>query len=420
MGVFQYEARNRAGEFFAGTVEARDEREAAGLIRRRGLWVAALHLQCEEAAGAPAVSRWRQQLAGALAKTPPAKLRVLFLRQMAAMMQAGMPVHQALQALAKSDADRAYQSLLQQLLAGILAGRPLHERMAMHPAVFPVSLCGLVRAGEESGSLTQIFAQLADFEEHRYEAREALKSALLYPVILLVVSLVALVLMAVFVLPAFAVMLQDLQAELPWTTRFLLALMDFVSGHLAALLIGSALVVLASIALVRDMRTRTVLDGWLLKMPILGPLQRASAWRILLELFAVMLKNGIPLTTALAMAADVPANRHIACEMKALRTQVESGQPFAASLRQLTSCPRLLVELLMAGEVTGQFRMRVLAGHDAMMEKAAAFAAADARHRSARVEALAEPVMIFVVGGMIFFFVLSIVLPLLTTMDALV
>ena len=222
----------------------------------------------------------------------------------------------------------------------------------------------------------------------------------------------ALVLMAVFVLPAFAVMLQDLQAELPWTTRFLLALMDFVSGHLAALLIGSALVVLASIALVRDMRTRTVLDGWLLKMPILGPLQRASAWRILLELFAVMLKNGIPLTTALAMAADVPANRHIACEMKALRTQVESGQPFAASLRQLTSCPRLLVELLMAGEVTGTL--------DAMMEKAAAFAAADARHRSARVEALAEPVMIFVVGGMIFFFVLSIVLPLLTTMDALV
>ena len=412
MGVFQYEARNRAGEFFAGTVEAHDEREAAGLIRRRGLWVAALHLQCEEAAGTSAVSRWRQQLAGAVAKTPPAKLRVLFLRQMAAMMQAGMPVHQALQALAKSDADRAYQSLLQQLLAGILAGRPLHERMAMHPAVFPVSLCGLVRAGEESGSLCQIFAQLADFEEHRYEAREALKSALLYPVILLVVSLVALVLMAVFVLPAFAVMLQDLQAELPWTTRFLLALMDFVSGHLAALLIGSALVVLASIALVRDARSRTVLDGWLLRLPVLGPLQRSSAWRILLELFAVMLKNGIPLTTALAMAADVPANRRIACEMKALRAQVESGQPFAASLRQLTSCPRLLVELLMAGEMTGML--------DAMMEKAAAFAAADARHRSARVEALAEPVMIFVVGGMIFFFVLSIVLPLLTTMDALV
>lgn len=411
MGVFQYEARNRAGEFFAGTVEAHDEREAAGLIRRRGLWVASLCRQHGDATAARG-TRWRQQLAGAVAKTPPAKLRVLFLRQMAAMMQAGMPVHQALQALAKSDADRAYQSLLQQLLAGILAGRPLHERMAMHPAVFPVSLCGLVRAGEESGSLTQIFAQLADFEEHRYEAREALKSALLYPVILLVVSLVAFVLMAVFVLPAFAVMLQDLQAELPWTTRFLLALMDFVSGHLVALLIGSALVVLASIALVRDMRTRTVLDGWLLKMPILGPLQRASAWRILLELFAVMLKNGIPLTTALAMAADVPANRRIACEMKALRAQVESGQPFAASLRQLTSCPRLLVELLMAGEMTGTL--------DAMMEKAAAFAAADARHRSARVEALAEPVMIFVVGGMIFFFVLSIVLPLLTTMDALV
>lgn len=410
MGVFQYEARNRAGEFFAGTVEARDEREAAGLIRRRGLWVAALHPQREQEREGAALSRWRQQVAG-LAKTPTAKLRVLFLRQMAAMMQAGMPVHQALQTLAKSGADPAYRSLLERMLAGIMAGRPLHGLLAEQPELFPASLCGLVRAGEESGSLTQIFAQIADFEEHRYEAREALKSALLYPVILFAVSLVSLVLMAVFVLPAFAAMLQDLQAELPWTTRFLLALMDFVRGHLAALLMGVALVALAAVALVRDVRSRTVLDGWLLRLPILGPLQCASAWRILLELFAVMLKNGIPLTTALAMAADVPANLQLRCEMKALRAQVEAGQPFAASLRQLTSCPRLLVELLMAGEMTGTL--------DAMMEKAAAFAAADARHRSARVEALAEPVMIFFVGGMIFFFVLSIVLPLLTTMDAL-
>ncbi|WP_288763841.1 type II secretion system F family protein [uncultured Mitsuokella sp.] len=97
--------------------------------------------------------------------------------------------------------------------------------------------------------------------------------------------------------------------------------------------------------------------------------------------------------------------------MRALQQQVEAGQPFAVSLRQRTSCPGLLVELLMAGETTGTL--------DAMMEKAAAFAAADVRHRSARVEALAEPIMIFFVGALIFFFVLSIVLPLLTTMDAL-
>ena len=214
---------------------------------------------------------------------------------------------QALQALAKSDADRAYQSLLQQLLAGILAGRPLHERMAMHPAVFPVSLCGLVRAGEESGSLTQIFAQLADFEEHRYEAREALKSALLYPVILLVVAVVSLVLMTVFVLPAFAAMLQDLRAELPWTTKLLLTLMAFVESHLALLVAGIVLAAAALFALLRHEKSRTVIDGILLKLPILGPLQCYAAWRILLELLSVMLANGIPLTTALAMAATSEA-----------------------------------------------------------------------------------------------------------------
>ena len=403
MGVFLYEARNRAGELFAGTIEAKDKREAAGLIRRRGLWIASLSPQEEKKAGGPA---WRMRFTK-LNAMPAAKLRVLFLRQMAAMMQAGMPVHQALEILSRSDGNPPYQSFLQDLLKGIMAGHPLHEMLAQHPQLFSASLCGLVRAGEASGSLTQIFAQLADFEEHRYEARVALKSALLYPVILLVVAVVSLVLMTVFVLPAFAAMLQDLRAELPWTTKLLLALMAFVESHLALLVAGVVLAVAALFASLRHESSRTVIDGILLKLPILGPLQSYAAWRILLELLSVMLANGIPLTTALAMARDVPANLQVRLEMRAL----QAGQPFAASLRQRTSCPGLLVELLMAGETTGTL--------DAMMEKAAAFAAADVRHRSARVEALAEPIMIFFVGGLIFFFVLSIVLPLLTTMDAL-
>ena len=397
MGVFLYEARNRAGELFAGTIEAKDKREAAGLIRRRGLWIASLSPQEEKKAGGPA---WQMQFTR-LNAMPAAKLRVLFLRQMAAMMQAGMPVHQALEILSRSDGNPPYQSFLQDLLKGIMAGHPLHEMLAQHPQLFSASLCGLVRAGEASGSLTQIFAQLADFEEHRYEAREALKSALLYPVILLVVAVVSLVLMTVFVL----------RAELPWTTKLLLTLMAFVESHIALLVAGIVLGVAALFALLRHEKSRTAIDGLLLKLPILGPLQCYAAWRILLELLAVMLANGIPLTTALAMARDVPANLQVRLEMRALQQQVEAGQPFAASLRQRTSCPGLLVELLMAGETTGTL--------DAMMEKAAAFAAADVRHRSARVEALAEPIMIFFVGGLIFFFVLSIVLPLLTTMDAL-
>ncbi len=188
MGVFLYEARNRAGELFAGTIEAKDKREAAGLIRRRGLWIASLSPQEEKKAGGPA---WQMQFTR-LNAMPAAKLRVLFLRQMAAMMQAGMPVHQALEILSRSDGNPPYQSFLQDLLKGIMAGHPLHEMLAQHPRLFSASLCGLVRAGEASGSLTQIFAQLADFEEHRYEAREALKSALLYPVILLVVAVVSL------------------------------------------------------------------------------------------------------------------------------------------------------------------------------------------------------------------------------------
>ena len=150
MGVFLYEARNRAGELFAGTIEAKDKREAAGLIRRRGLWIASLSQQEEKKAGGPA---WQMQFTR-LNAMPAAKLRVLFLRQMAAMMQAGMPVHQALEILSRSDGNPPYQSFLQDLLKGIMAGHPLHEMLAQHPQLFSASLCGLVRAGDSRSSRT--------------------------------------------------------------------------------------------------------------------------------------------------------------------------------------------------------------------------------------------------------------------------
>lgn len=122
--------------------------------------------------------------------------------------------------------------------------------------------------------------------------------------------------MTVFVLPAFAAMLQDLRAELPWTTKLLLALMAFVESHLALLVAGIVLAVAALFASLRHARSRIVIDGILLKLPILGPLQSYAAWRILLELLSVMLANGIPLTTALEMARDVPANLQVRLEMR--------------------------------------------------------------------------------------------------------
>lgn len=415
MSTFLYEARSRSGEFFAGTVEAADKREAAGLIRRRGLWIASLNLK--EGEGAKEEEQQHspqhifaglcQSIAGSAVGT---KQRVVFIRQLAVLLQAGLPVHEALQTLMRAETRPHHKRVLQDMLAGLMAGQPFYEVLQKQPHLFPASLCAFVQAGEKSGALTEIFMRLADFEEHRYKSREALKSSLMYPVSLLLASLLAIVLMGVFVLPTFAVLLRDLQAELPWTTRLLLAGLACLQEYGWQLLGIFLLLTLALAVLFKKRQSRAVLDDILLALPFFGTLQQYAHWRLIFELLSLMLTNGLPLLQALKMVEPVPENLALQKDLHHVRRQVEQGQTFVGSLQQ-TRCPVLLTELLAAGEAVGTL--------DLMLGKAAAFADEAVRQRSARLEAMAEPLMIFLVGGLVFFFVLSVMLPLLTTMDAL-
>lgn len=426
MSLFIYEARSRSGEFFEGCVEARDKREAAGLIRRRGLWITLLQQQETEedefsykSYGSYGSYGQQAGITEFLKKfcrkwkelRVDSRLRVVFVRQLAVMLQTGLPIHQALQTLLQAGGKSSYRGILQSLLSGVMAGRPFHEMLRQHPELFPASLCGFVEAGEKSGSLTAVFAKLADFEEHRYEAREALKSSLLYPVALFFASLLAIVLMAVFVMPTFAGLLQDMQVELPWPTRFLLASMNFLEAQGMLLFAALLLTALLFAGLLQQPQCRLLLDRVLLRLPFFGALQQYAVWRLLFELLGAMLVNGLPLLKALGMAEKVPANLALREDLRQIRRQVESGKSFVVSLQQQKCCPAILTELLAAGEATGTL--------DSMMGRAAALADTAVKQRSARLGAMAEPLMILLVGGLVFFFVLSVMLPLLTTMDAL-
>ncbi|MGN0949552.1 MAG: type II secretion system F family protein [Mitsuokella sp.] len=420
MSFFIYEARSRSGEFFEGCVEARNKREAAGLIRRRGLWIASLRQKETEAEnfsyGQQEPRTEKVRLLSSFGRTflhrrLDSRLRIVFVRQLAVMLQTGLPIHQALQMLLQSGGDSAYRRSLQALLSGIMAGRPFHEMLRQHPELFPAALCGFVEAGEKSGSLAAIFAKLAVFEEHRYEAREALKSSLLYPIALFAASILAIVLMAVFVMPTFAGLLQDMQVELPWPTRFLLFAMDFFTKHGLLLLMLLTAALCSLLVLWQQPKCRLFLDRWFLRLPFFGALQQYALWRLLFELLGTMLQNGLPLLSALHMAEKVPANLALRENLRQICRQVESGKSFSLSLQQQKCCPAILTELLTAGEAAGTLAL--------MMGRAAAFADTAVRQRSARLGALAEPLLILLVGGLVFFFVLSVMLPLLTTMDAL-
>lgn len=409
MTTFAYQARNRSGERFSGTVEAETLHAAAQTIRQQGLWIASLEVQ--HSGGA------ERRLAGQVGKwfhspTASARMVVLFCRQLTVLLTAGLPVHEALRALQVRNRRDRYQKLLDELLQAVVQGKSLAEAMQAFPRVFSPMVVSLIRAGETGGSLEAVFSRLADFQEKSYVAGEKMKAVLLYPVILGLTTLIAFIFMTVFILPTFASMLINLHAELPLLTRGLLVLSAAVQAHGLLLLIGGLGVSVAVVYLYQQPAVRLQADRLCLGVPFYGRLRRDTAWMMVLGTLSLLLETGIPLHRALDMVRPVAENLYLQVQLKTVSQAVERGRALADSLSNCHEFPAMLRELVQAGERAGAL--------DQTLQKAAEFCSVTAENESQQLQALAEPLAILLVGGLVFCFVLSIILPLLGAVDYMV
>ena len=405
MASYAYEARNRSGELFTGKIKAASRREAAHQIRAKGLWVASLREleQAKPVTSRQEIIRWHSN---------PSRLEVvLFCRQLSVMLSAGLPVHEALRSLYQPAGKGAYQQMLGRLLTDVKQGKSLHGAMQGFPQVFSPRIIRMVQAGEVAGSLEVMFLRLADFLEKSFAAREKLKSVLLYPLILGATALLAIWGLTVFVLPTFASLLTDFRAELPLPTRLLLQLSAIIQqdGVLVLTLIG-LLVLLMAVAW-HQPSIRLHLDAWRLRIPLYGRLICYAEWQMLLGTLAVLLENGICLHEALKLLPEVTNNYYLRQVVSAAGVAVEHGTMLWKTWHSCDAFPTVLKEMVMAGENSGQL--------EGMLAKGAGLCAVIAENESRRLQALAEPVAIFIVGGLVFFFALSVLLPLLGMMEAL-
>lgn len=407
MSKFSYRACDASGKSFSGWLEADNTRAAVKLLRQRGLWVTKLSVAPARTVLPKRKISWRERWQ--LLRLPSSQLAA-FYRQISVLLTAGLPVHEALRVLSDAQPDSAYRNLLQALFKDLLAGRSLSDAMSKQICFSAVTI-QLVRAGEAGGSLEQIFQNLADYQEKTYQAREKLKSLLLYPLILFATTAVAFVFLTLFILPAFASMLSNLSAELPLPTKLLLNLSAFLQTHgfTALIFVGSFL--LLSLLIGRQTTVRKCWAHYSLLIPLLGRLQLMSAWLLILHTFTILLRNGLPVHHALRLAGMATDNLYLQEQLARAQDCVESGKTLSYALAQIKVFPKMLWELLQAGEASGML--------EEMAGKAAEFCAVQVEQQAKRLEALAEPVALFCVGTLIFFFVLAIVLPLLGTMDVL-
>lgn len=393
MPAFAFHALAPGGTTTRGAIDAETERHARQLLRARGLYPTRIDLQRAGPRSRRSVGRDH----GALALTT---------RELATLLSAGVPLSDALDAVAESEHGTGWDAIWTEVGAGVRAGTSLADALTLLAPVFPPTYEALVRAGEASGTLPATLARLATSLDHAAATRAQLRSALTYPAIMLAVTALMLGFLLAWVVPQLTQLVRDTRATLPFATEVLLAIVTVMraAGWWIAGAIGLA--VLGVTAWARTAAGRRTLDATVLRVPVVGPLVRAAAAGRIARTLGGLLASAVPIDTALPLAAAGAGNETLRLAVEAARRDVERGRPLAAALATTNVFPPLIARLAATGERGGTLATA--------LERAADALDADVARRVRALTALVEPTLVLIMGAVVLSLVLAILVPLMS------
>lgn len=399
MYTFAYQARDSNGRMTSGVQDALNEDNAINTLMARGLMVLSI-----------------QQKALAKATKGANKVNdtdlVLFTRQLATMVDAGLPLVSALTALYEQ-ADPKRQAGLRRVVGEISAlvqqGESFFEAITKHPAVFSRLYVAMIKAGESGGLLAEILDRLATFLEAANRLKKKVKSAMTYPVIVICIALGITTFLIVKVVPIFGEIFADFGAKLPAPTQFLLDLSDFIRGYWW-IIVGAVVGVFFGFrSFVRTERGRQIWDRYKLKMPVFGPLTHKIAMTRFARTFAQLIRSGVPILEVMDIVGDTSGNYVVEQAIKGVSGDVEKGDHLTAALARQPIFPAMLVRMVGAGESTGKI--------DTMLEKMADFWDEEIEALLNALTSLIEPLLIVVLGIIIGGIVIALFLPIFKLSD---
>ncbi len=399
MITFAYQARDPGGKIISGIQEALNEDNAINTLMARGLMVLAIQQK--------AVSR----SAAGKAKVSETDL-VLFTRQLATMVDAGLPLVGGLTALYEQ-ADPRRQAGLKRVVGEVSAlvqqGESFFEAISKQPQVFSRLYTAMIKAGESGGLLAEILDRLAVFLEAAARLKKKVKSAMTYPVIVISIAIGITTFLIVKVVPIFGQIFKDFNAELPAPTQFLLDVSDFVRGYWWAIIIFIGGIIFGVRYAMQTERGRQTWDRYKLKLPIFGPLVHKIAMTRFSRTFAQLIRSGVPILEVMEIVGDTSGNYMVEQAIKMVSADVEKGDHLAASLSRQPIFPPMLVRMVSAGEATGKI--------DAMLEKMADFWDEEIEALLNALTSLLEPMLIVILGIIIGGIVIALFLPIFKMSD---
>ncbi len=386
--TFRWVGQDRAGKTVRGEMQASGEAQVNAVLRRQGIKVSE-------------VKKQRLGRGGSVSE----KDITLFTRQLATMMKSGVPLLQSFDIVGKGHSNPAVARLLMTIKADVETGMNLKQAFEKHPLHFDALFCNLVGAGEAAGILESLLDRLATYKEKILGIKAKIKSALFYPIAIIVVAVVITAIIMIFVIPAFKEVFKSFGADLPTPTLIVMAMSDFVVANwfiLFSTLGGSIYAFFWTWK--RSVKMQMFMDRVVLKIPVFGDLIRKSSIARWTRTLATMFAAGVPLVEALGSVAGASGNYVYYVATKKIQAEVSTGSSLTSSMQGTEVFPSMVIQMAMIGEEAGSL--------DAMLGKVADFFEQEVDDTVEALASLMEPMIMVVLGTLIGGMVIAMYLPI--------
>jgi type IV pilus assembly protein PilC len=398
---FAYQVRDRAGKTINGTLEAPSEQAVAAKLREMGYAPVSITEAKDRALDK------ELKIPGFGGKVDITDLAV-FSRQFATMINSGVSLIRALNILAEQTENPKLADIIKVIRGDVEEGQALSDAVAKHE-VFPKLYVAMVRAGETAGMLDQVLLRVADTMEADVALRRKIKSAMTYPVVVLIMAVVLCGAMLIFIVPTFVGMFETLGGELPLPTKIMLALSNALRGFWYIILPTPFVLAQVFKHARKQDNVRFLLDKFKLKAPVFGILFHKIALSRFARNLGTLLKAGVPILTALEITADTVNNGVISNAVNDVKNSVKEGESVAAPLANHAVFPPMVVQMLAVGEETGAM--------DVMLVKISDFYDEEVTAMTESLTAMLEPLMIGVLGGLVGAMVVALYMPMFQIFD---
>ena len=393
MAQFVWKGRTRQGATTGGVLVADSKDLAIADLRRRQIDVTTVKEKGKELA-VPKIGAGKVN----------SRRLAIFTRQFSVMIDAGLPLVQCLEILGSQQDNRLFQKIILAVRQDVEAGSSLAEAMRKHPKAFDDLFVNMVAAGEAGGILDTILRRLSTYIEKAVKLKGQVKTALIYPVAVLLVAAIVVFIILWKVIPTFASLFAALGAELPLPTRLVIKASNFVASYIIFIIAGIFALGYALKRYYATYRGRRVIDGIILKMPVLGDIMKKIAVARFCRTLATLTSSGVPILDGLEITAKTSGNAIVEDAIMGVRKSVEAGRTIAEPLGETKVFPPMVVQMIGVGEQTGAL--------DAMLNKIAEFYEEEVDNAVAGLMKLMEPIMIAILGTVIGTIVVAMYMPM--------